>query len=73
MGLCEKCDDRASGRLDCDLTSERGEIQGRERGEKGRQRMGEGGGRGGEKTGLKDGCRKKGKSDAGEGNEDGVV
>lgn len=23
MGLCEKCDDRASGRLDCDLTSER--------------------------------------------------
>lgn len=24
MGLCEKCDDRASGRLDCDLTSERG-------------------------------------------------
>lgn len=21
MGLCEKCDDRASGRLDCDLTS----------------------------------------------------
>lgn len=27
MGLCEKCDDRASGRLDCDLTSERGERQ----------------------------------------------
>lgn len=24
MGLCEKCDDRASGRLDCDLTSEGG-------------------------------------------------
>ena len=23
MGLSEKCDDRASGRLDCDLTSER--------------------------------------------------
>lgn len=22
MGLCEKCDDRASGRLNCDLTSE---------------------------------------------------
>lgn len=21
--MCEKCDDRASGRLDCDLTSER--------------------------------------------------
>lgn len=23
MGLCEKCDDRASGRLDYDLTSEK--------------------------------------------------
>lgn len=23
MGLCEKCDDRASGRVDCDLTSEK--------------------------------------------------
>lgn len=32
MGLCEKCDDRASGRLDCDLTSERGrKTRGRER------------------------------------------
>lgn len=28
MGSCEKCDDRASGRLDCDLTSERGKRQG---------------------------------------------
>lgn len=28
-GSCEKCDDRASGRRDCDLTSERGERRGR--------------------------------------------
>ena len=41
MGLCEKCDDRASGRLDCDLTSER-KRKTRERGSK---RMGTGGGR----------------------------
>lgn len=54
MGSCEKCDDRASGRLDCDLTSERGKRQGgrgaageRERKrQKGDKRMGKGEGRG---------------------------
>lgn len=67
MGSCEKCDDRASGRLDCDLTSERGE------------RLGEGGREEGKVT--RDGARVRGderdghdrgrKSDAGGGNEDG--
>lgn len=36
MGLGKKCDDRASGRLDCDLTSEGGEgdiVHVREKGE----------------------------------------
>ena len=72
MGLCEKCDDRASGSVDCDLTSER-ERKTRER-EKGSERMGEGGvgGYEGGQTRLRDGCRKGGKSDAGKGNEDGV-
>lgn len=52
MGLCEKCDDRASGRLDCDLTSER-ERKTRERErEIGSKRMGEGGGRCGGKDGT---------------------
>lgn len=46
MGLREKCDDRASGRLDCDLTSERGReplcTWERERGgERERKRWGE--------------------------------
>lgn len=41
MGLCEKCDDRASGRLDCDLTSERekNRSEREEKRERGRKRM----------------------------------
>lgn len=41
MGLCKKCDDRASGRLDCDLTSERekNRREREERRERGRKRM----------------------------------
>lgn len=72
MGSCEKCDDRASGRLDCDLTSERGERRGR---------FGRGVGVGGGKVTRDGGPRVRGderdrhdrgrKSDAGGGNEDG--
>lgn len=67
MGFCEKCDDGESGRLDYDLTSEKGrktwwgaELEV----EKGDRRIGKGEGRRrGQAT------RQEGKSDVGKGNE----